>query len=118
MSLDRGAFVLSLDFELIWGTMDLLGPEAFRAACERERSEGNEPDQVLRAEDPAQRHVGERLRVVARHERERQAGGGGHGDDQDGGDEGAHVPARGSTPASAPFTSWWASWASSCSAPR
>jgi hypothetical protein len=37
MSLDRGAFVLSLDFELIWGTVDAFGPEAFRAACERER---------------------------------------------------------------------------------
>ena len=39
MSLRRGAFVLSLDFELIWGTLDVRGPEGFRAACERERSE-------------------------------------------------------------------------------
>jgi peptidoglycan/xylan/chitin deacetylase (PgdA/CDA1 family) len=43
MSLRRGAFVLSLDFELIWGTMDRRGPEAFRRACERERSEVFEP---------------------------------------------------------------------------
>lgn len=33
----KGAFILSLDFELIWGTLDLHGPEAFRAACEFER---------------------------------------------------------------------------------
>ena len=39
MSLRRGAFVISLDFELIWGTMDMSGPERFRPACERERSE-------------------------------------------------------------------------------
>lgn len=39
MSLRRGAFVLSLDFELIWGTLDMGGPEPFRRACERERSE-------------------------------------------------------------------------------
>lgn len=39
MRLRRGAFVLSLDFELIWGTMDVRGPEPFRRACERERSE-------------------------------------------------------------------------------
>ena len=39
MSLGRGAFILSLDFELIWGTLDKRGPEAFRRACERERSE-------------------------------------------------------------------------------
>ena len=39
MSLRRGAFVLSLDFELIWGTLDKRGPEGFRRACERERSE-------------------------------------------------------------------------------
>src|SRR4051794_11160623 len=39
MTLRRGAFVLSLDFELIWGTLDVCGPERFRAACERERSE-------------------------------------------------------------------------------
>jgi peptidoglycan/xylan/chitin deacetylase (PgdA/CDA1 family) len=35
----RGAFVLSFDFELIWGTLDKRGPEGFRRACERERSE-------------------------------------------------------------------------------
>jgi peptidoglycan/xylan/chitin deacetylase (PgdA/CDA1 family) len=34
-----GAFTLSLDFELIWGTLDLVGPEGFRAACERERAD-------------------------------------------------------------------------------
>jgi peptidoglycan/xylan/chitin deacetylase (PgdA/CDA1 family) len=39
MTLRRGAFVLSLDFELIWGTLDVCGPERFRRACERERSE-------------------------------------------------------------------------------
>ncbi len=39
MSLRGGAFVLSLDFELIWGTLDRRGPEPFRRACERERSE-------------------------------------------------------------------------------
>jgi peptidoglycan/xylan/chitin deacetylase (PgdA/CDA1 family) len=37
-SLDRGIFTLSLDFELIWGTLDLELP-GFREACERERSE-------------------------------------------------------------------------------
>lgn len=36
---DRGVFVVSLDFELIWGTLDLFGPERFRRACEKERSE-------------------------------------------------------------------------------
>jgi peptidoglycan/xylan/chitin deacetylase (PgdA/CDA1 family) len=36
-TLDRGVFTLSLDFELIWGTLDR-GPDAFREACERERS--------------------------------------------------------------------------------
>ena len=36
--LDRGIFTLSLDFELIWGTLDL-GLEGFREACERERSD-------------------------------------------------------------------------------
>src|SRR5262245_15822840 len=35
--LERGIFTLSLDLELIWGTQDLFGPEAFRAACMRER---------------------------------------------------------------------------------
>jgi len=37
--LDRGVFTLSLDFELIWGTLEDHGPEAFRRACERERAE-------------------------------------------------------------------------------
>jgi peptidoglycan/xylan/chitin deacetylase (PgdA/CDA1 family) len=32
-----GTFVLTLDFELIWGTLDLFGPERFRRACEIER---------------------------------------------------------------------------------
>jgi len=32
-----GIFTLSLDFELIWGTVDLWGPEKFRAVCEIER---------------------------------------------------------------------------------
>ncbi len=36
--LDRGAFTLSLDFELIWGTLDLFGPERFAEACTRERT--------------------------------------------------------------------------------
>lgn len=35
--LDRGVFTLSLDFELIWGTVDHGGPERFRQACEVER---------------------------------------------------------------------------------
>jgi peptidoglycan/xylan/chitin deacetylase (PgdA/CDA1 family) len=33
----KGAFTLSLDFELLWGTVDLFGPEKFRRACEIER---------------------------------------------------------------------------------
>ena len=37
-SLPRGAFVISLDFELIWGTLDVRGPEGFRARCEVERT--------------------------------------------------------------------------------
>jgi peptidoglycan/xylan/chitin deacetylase (PgdA/CDA1 family) len=37
--LTRGAFTLSLDFELIWGTLDLFGPDGFRRACEIEREE-------------------------------------------------------------------------------
>ena len=37
-TLERGTFTLSLDFELIWGTLDL-DLEGFREACERERSE-------------------------------------------------------------------------------
>lgn len=35
---DRGVFTLSLDFELIWGTHDLFGPERFRRPCELERT--------------------------------------------------------------------------------
>jgi peptidoglycan/xylan/chitin deacetylase (PgdA/CDA1 family) len=34
----RGVFTLSLDFELIWGTLDLFGPDGFREACLRERA--------------------------------------------------------------------------------
>lgn len=34
----RGVFTLSLDFELIWGTLDLFGPAGFRDACLRERA--------------------------------------------------------------------------------
>lgn len=34
-----GVFTISLDFELIWGTLDLFGPERFRRACEIEREE-------------------------------------------------------------------------------
>jgi len=37
-ALPRGVFTLSLDFELIWGTLDLFGPERFRRACEFERA--------------------------------------------------------------------------------
>jgi peptidoglycan/xylan/chitin deacetylase (PgdA/CDA1 family) len=37
-ALDRGVFTLSLDFELIWGTLDR-GVETFRQAVEREREE-------------------------------------------------------------------------------
>ena len=32
-----GIFTISLDFELIWGTLDLFGPEKFRSICLRER---------------------------------------------------------------------------------
>lgn len=35
--LERGAFTLSLDFELIWGTQDVAGPDGFRKACLFER---------------------------------------------------------------------------------
>lgn len=35
--LKRGAFTLSLDFELIWGTQDVAGPDGFRQACLFER---------------------------------------------------------------------------------
>jgi peptidoglycan/xylan/chitin deacetylase (PgdA/CDA1 family) len=37
--LERGVFTLSLDFELIWGTLEDHGPDAFRRACEIERAE-------------------------------------------------------------------------------
>lgn len=37
VGLDRGAFTLSLDFELIWGTVDLFGAEGFGRACRAER---------------------------------------------------------------------------------
>lgn len=37
--LEKGIFTISLDFELIWGTVDLFGVEAFREACELERRE-------------------------------------------------------------------------------
>jgi peptidoglycan/xylan/chitin deacetylase (PgdA/CDA1 family) len=37
--LERGVFTLSLDFELIWGTLEDFGPKAFEAAVERERDE-------------------------------------------------------------------------------
>ena len=37
MPLERGVFTLSLDFELIWGTVDVRGPEPFRRTCEVER---------------------------------------------------------------------------------
>jgi peptidoglycan/xylan/chitin deacetylase (PgdA/CDA1 family) len=36
--LDRGVFTLSLDFELIWGTLDLFGVHGFERACEIERA--------------------------------------------------------------------------------
>jgi len=36
--LTRGVFTISLDFEMIWGTLDLFGPERFRKACETERA--------------------------------------------------------------------------------
>jgi len=37
LELKKGVFTVSIDFELIWGTLDLFGPEGFRSACERER---------------------------------------------------------------------------------
>ena len=37
MRLKGGIFTLSLDLELIWGTLDLFGPEAFRRRCQVER---------------------------------------------------------------------------------
>lgn len=39
MKLDRGVFTISIDFELIWGTLDLFGPDRFRKLCETERSD-------------------------------------------------------------------------------
>jgi peptidoglycan/xylan/chitin deacetylase (PgdA/CDA1 family) len=41
LDLDRdrpGHFVLSFDFELIWGTLDLIGPGGMRRECETERA--------------------------------------------------------------------------------
>lgn len=38
-SLERGVFTISLDVELIWGTLDLFGPQGFRQAYELERRE-------------------------------------------------------------------------------
>jgi hypothetical protein len=38
VELERGVFTISIDFELIWGTLDLFGPERFRHACEIERA--------------------------------------------------------------------------------
>lgn len=35
--LERGVFTLSLDLELIWGTLDLFGADGFRRRCEIER---------------------------------------------------------------------------------
>lgn len=37
IQLPRGVFIISLDFELIWGTADLFGPKQFWKACESER---------------------------------------------------------------------------------
>lgn len=37
ITLERGVFTISLDLELIWGTLDLFGPERFRRACLIER---------------------------------------------------------------------------------
>jgi peptidoglycan/xylan/chitin deacetylase (PgdA/CDA1 family) len=39
IELERGVFTISIDFELIWGTLDLFGPDRFRRACEIERKE-------------------------------------------------------------------------------
>lgn len=38
LKLHQGVFTISLDFELIWGTLDLFGPERFHRACEVERT--------------------------------------------------------------------------------
>jgi peptidoglycan/xylan/chitin deacetylase (PgdA/CDA1 family) len=35
--LQSGIFTLSLDFELVWGTVDVRGPEPYRRTCEIER---------------------------------------------------------------------------------
>lgn len=37
MRFDTGVFTISLDFELIWGTLDLYGPGRFIETCRRER---------------------------------------------------------------------------------
>ena len=37
LALNQGVFTVSIDFELIWGTLDLFGPDRFRRACEVER---------------------------------------------------------------------------------
>ena len=37
--LERGVFTVSLDFELIWGTLDFFGPGGFQQAYQRERTE-------------------------------------------------------------------------------
>src|SRR5580765_3176526 len=39
IKLERGVFIISIDFELIWGTLDLFGPDKFRRACETERND-------------------------------------------------------------------------------
>jgi len=39
IELERGVFTISIDFELIWGTLDLFGPDRFRRACQIERKE-------------------------------------------------------------------------------
>jgi len=39
IQLNCGVFTISLDFELIWGALDLYGPGKFRHACEIERFE-------------------------------------------------------------------------------
>ena len=37
IQLERGVFTVSIDFEMIWGTISRHGPEAFRTQCEEER---------------------------------------------------------------------------------
>src|SRR5687767_151845 len=37
MNYERGIFTISLDFELIWGTLDKRGPYGFKRVCEVER---------------------------------------------------------------------------------